>query len=157
MLEEGQPFAVVVDYAHTPDALANVLDAARELGPGALRVVFGAGGERDLRKRPRMGAAATEHADDVIVTTDNPRSEDPEAIIGAVIAGCSRPVTVVVDRRDAIAEALARSVAGDVVVIAGKGHEATQTVDGRELPFDDRAVARAILADRTTDDDGGAS
>lgn len=141
-----QPFAVIVDYAHTPDALTNVLEAARELGSGTLRVVMGAGGDRDSDKRSRMGSAATSGADEVIVTTDNPRWEDPAAIMDAVVSGCSPPPVVIADRREAIAYALDRSTDGDVVVIAGKGHETTQTVQDREIPFDDRTVARHELA-----------
>jgi UDP-N-acetylmuramoyl-L-alanyl-D-glutamate--2,6-diaminopimelate ligase len=149
-VEAGQPFRVVVDFAHTPDALAGLLTELREVTPGKVIVVFGCGGDRDAEKRPLMGRAAAEGADRVIVTSDNPRSEDPEAIVAAIVAGVpvSRRgvVETEVDRRQAIARALAGAVEGDVVVIAGKGHETTQTVAGEKRPFDDRAVARELLA-----------
>lgn len=150
-IESARPFTVVVDYAHTPDGLAQVLAAARELlaGSGRLWVVFGCGGDRDSRKRPMMGRVAAELADQVIVTSDNPRSEDPDAIISDVLAGVprqSRGVLALADRRAAIARSLAEAEDGDVVVVAGKGHETTQTVGDRVIPFDDRAVARELLA-----------
>jgi len=147
-VDEGQPFAVLVDYAHTPDSLANVLKAAREMTVGRLVVVFGAGGDRDRDKRPKMGRAAAELADLAIVTSDNPRSEEPEAIIAEIRAGMEGPaeVEVVPDRRAAIALALGRAAAGDTVLIAGKGHEQGQEFEaGRRVPFDDRAVAREEL------------
>jgi UDP-N-acetylmuramoyl-L-alanyl-D-glutamate--2,6-diaminopimelate ligase len=158
-IDEGQDFSVLVDYAHTPDSLANVLRAARELleqGPGGrLICVFGAGGDRDREKRPLMGEIARLHADHVIVTSDNPRSEDPDAIIGAIVAGAERAVRgrsrastleVEPDRRRAIAKALRLARAHDVVVIAGKGHEQGQELAaGRKIPFDDRDVAREEL------------
>jgi UDP-N-acetylmuramoyl-L-alanyl-D-glutamate--2,6-diaminopimelate ligase len=148
-VEAGQPFRVVVDFAHTPDALAGLLAELREVTPGRVIVVFGCGGDRDADKRPMMGRSAAEGADLVVVTSDNPRSEDPEAIVAAIMAGVpvarrGRVVTEV-DRREAIARALAEAAAGDVVVIAGKGHETTQTVAGEKRPFDDRAVARELL------------
>ena len=150
-VQAGQDFAVVVDYAHTPDALAAVLEAARSLGTGELTVVFGAGGDRDPAKRPQMGATAQSLADRVIVTSDNPRTEDPDGIIADIVAGmsgagmsgaaaCCEP-----DRRLAIRHAVASARSGDVVVIAGKGHETSQVIGGRTLPFDDREVARAEL------------
>jgi UDP-N-acetylmuramoyl-L-alanyl-D-glutamate--2,6-diaminopimelate ligase len=141
-VEVGQPFSVIVDYAHTPDSLDNVLRAARELGPGRLTVVFGAGGDRDREKRPLMGRVAAARADRVIVTTDNPRSEDPQAIAEEVAAG---ELEIVVDRRAAIERALADAQDGDVVVIAGKGADTEMEVGGRFVPFDDRAVAREVL------------
>jgi UDP-N-acetylmuramoyl-L-alanyl-D-glutamate--2,6-diaminopimelate ligase len=141
-VEAGQPFAVVVDYAHTPDSLENVLRAARELGPGRLTVVFGAGGDRDRDKRPLMGRIAAALADRAIVTTDNPRSEDPQAIAEEVAEG---RLEVVVDRRAAIERALADASAGDVVVIAGKGADTEMEVAGGSVPFDDREVAREVL------------
>ena len=147
-IEEGQEFAVLVDYAHTPDSLENVLRAARELTAGRLIVVFGAGGDRDRAKRPLMGRAAGELADLAIVTSDNPRSETPTAIVAAVAAGVEGPadLEVEVDRRAAIALALARARPGDTVVIAGKGHEQGQEFEaGRRVPFDDREVAREEL------------
>jgi UDP-N-acetylmuramoyl-L-alanyl-D-glutamate--2,6-diaminopimelate ligase len=141
-VEAGQPFAVIVDYAHTPDSLDNVLRAARELGPGRLTVVFGAGGDRDREKRPLMGKVAAARADRAIVTTDNPRSEDPRAIAEEVAAG---RLEIVVDRRAAIEQALADARDGDVVVIAGKGADTEMEIAGRFVPFDDRAVAREVL------------
>ncbi len=145
-VEAGQPFAVLVDYAHTPDALANVLRAARDLTRGRLHVVFGCGGDRDRAKRPQMGAAAAALADRVVVTSDNPRSEDPAAIVDEILAGIDGPVEVELDRRRAIELALAGADAGDVVVIAGKGHEQGQERAGATTPFDDRVVARELLA-----------
>jgi UDP-N-acetylmuramoyl-L-alanyl-D-glutamate--2,6-diaminopimelate ligase len=142
----GQPFAVLVDYAHTPDSLENVLSAARELTHAKLHVVFGCGGDRDRGKRPLMGEIARRLADRVIVTSDNPRSEDPEAIIDEILAGCGDEVEHVVDRREAIERALATAAPGDIVVIAGKGHEQGQEfADGLKLPFDDVTVARELL------------
>ena len=147
VVDHGQPFAVIVDYAHTPDALANLLTTARELvAGGELRVVFGCGGDRDRTKRPQMGAVASELADDVMLTSDNPRSEDPAAIIAAVKSGTTTPVGVEIDRERAIEAVLAASAAGDVVVIAGKGHETTQTVGANVSAFDDRQVAGDWLA-----------
>jgi UDP-N-acetylmuramoyl-L-alanyl-D-glutamate--2,6-diaminopimelate ligase len=148
-VDEGQPFAVLVDYAHTPDSLDNVLRTARPLATGRVVVVFGAGGDRDRAKRPLMGAVACDHADVVIVTSDNPRNEDPEAIIGEVLQGCGPGVDVEVDRRAAIERAIAIAEAGDIVVVAGKGHEQGQEFeDGRKIPFDDVTVAREALRAR---------
>jgi UDP-N-acetylmuramoyl-L-alanyl-D-glutamate--2,6-diaminopimelate ligase len=145
-VDEGQPFAVLVDYAHTPDSLENVLLAARNLTQGRLLVVFGAGGDRDRSKRPLMGEIAARLADDVYVTSDNPRSEDPGAIIEEILNGIGRPVQHNVDRRAAIDAAIAAAGPGDVVVIAGKGHEQGQEfADGRKIPFDDVTVARDAL------------
>jgi UDP-N-acetylmuramoyl-L-alanyl-D-glutamate--2,6-diaminopimelate ligase len=141
-VEVGQPFSVIVDYAHTPDSLDNVLRAARELGPGRLTVVFGAGGDRDREKRPLMGSVAAARADRAIVTTDNPRSEDPQAIAEEVAAG---RLEIVLDRRAAIEQALADARDGDVVVIAGKGADTEMEIAGRFVPFDDRSVAREVL------------
>jgi UDP-N-acetylmuramoyl-L-alanyl-D-glutamate--2,6-diaminopimelate ligase len=145
-VDEGQPFAVLVDYAHTPDSLANVLRAARGLTRARLRVVFGCGGDRDRGKRPQMGEIARRLADDVIVTSDNPRSEDPEAIIAEILQGAGAGVAHDADREAAIAQALADAQPGDVVVIAGKGHEQGQEfADGHKIPFDDVGVAQGIL------------
>jgi len=146
-VDEGQPFAVLVDYAHTPDSLANVLKAAREMTVGRLVVVFGAGGDRDRDKRPKMGRAAAELADLAIVTSDNPRSEEPEAIIEEILAGSGRgpQVEVEPDRRAAIRRAIAEAGDGDVVVIAGKGHEQGQTFADRTVPFSDVEEARDAL------------
>ncbi|MGB7587940.1 MAG: cyanophycin synthetase, partial [Solirubrobacterales bacterium] len=147
-VDDGQPFAVLVDYAHTPDSLTNVLQAARRLTPGRLITVFGAGGDRDRGKRPQMGRAASQLSDLAIVTSDNPRSEDPEAIIAEILAGVDDggEVEVEPDRRAAIATALARARSGDTVLIAGKGHEQGQEFEnGRKMAFDDREVAREEL------------
>ena len=145
-VDAGQPFAVLVDYAHTPDSLENVLRAARGLTDGRLHVVFGCGGDRDRGKRPQMGEIARRLADRVIVTSDNPRSEDPEAIIAQILAGSGPGVAHDADRRAAIAQAVAGAAPGDVVVIAGKGHEQGQEFEnGRTIPFDDVTVARDIL------------
>jgi UDP-N-acetylmuramoyl-L-alanyl-D-glutamate--2,6-diaminopimelate ligase len=157
-VDAGQPFAVLVDYAHTPDSLANVLTAARPLTRGQLWCVFGCGGDRDRGKRPAMGEIAARLADRTIVTSDNPRSEDPEAIVAEIVAGIglspsdrrerrsADDVTVEVDRRAAIAQAIAEAREGDVVVIAGKGHEQGQELaNGEKVPFDDVTVAREAL------------
>jgi UDP-N-acetylmuramoyl-L-alanyl-D-glutamate--2,6-diaminopimelate ligase len=141
-VEAGQPFAVIVDYAHTPDSLENVLRTARELG-GRLTVVFGAGGDRDRDKRPLMGRVAGRLADRVIVTTDNPRSEDPAAIAAEIAEG---RLEIVLDRRRAIEAALSAARPGDVVVIAGKGADTDMELADRRIPFDDRQVAREVLA-----------
>ena len=148
-VDAGQPFAVLVDYAHTPDALRRLLAAVRPLAGSGGRVlcVFGCGGDRDAAKRPLMGAAVAEGADVAVLTSDNPRSEDPQAIADAVLPGLAdaEDVRVELDRRAAIADALASAMNGDVVVIAGKGHETGQTAGGRTVPFDDRVVAREEL------------
>jgi UDP-N-acetylmuramoyl-L-alanyl-D-glutamate--2,6-diaminopimelate ligase len=144
-IEEGQPFTVLVDYAHTPDSLENVLRAARRLTEGRVISVFGAGGDRDRGKRPQMGRAGAALSDLVIVTSDNPRSERPEAIVAEVAAGAdgAEGLEIEPDRRAAIGLALERARPGDTVVIAGKGHEQGQEFEnGRKIPFDDRAVAR---------------
>ena len=149
-IDEGQPFAVVVDYAHTPDSLENVLRAARRLTAGRLISVFGCGGDRDREKRPLMGRAGADLSDIAVVTSDNPRSEDPAAIIEQIRAGIPEDahaeLAVEQDRRRAIALALERAGESDTVVIAGKGHEQGQEFEGgRKIPFDDRAVAREEL------------
>jgi UDP-N-acetylmuramoyl-L-alanyl-D-glutamate--2,6-diaminopimelate ligase len=150
-VDEGQGFSVLVDYAHTPDSLENVLRAARRLTKGRLISVFGAGGDRDRDKRPKMGRAGAELSDLTVITSDNPRSEDPEAIVAEVAGGAEgvpgvAELEVVVDRREAIALALGRAQPGDTVVIAGKGHEQGQEFEaGRKIPFDDREVAREEL------------
>ena len=150
-IEAGQPFPVLVDYAHTPDGLEQVLRAARPLvasGEGRLVVVFGCGGDRDRAKRPAMGKAAAALADVIVITSDNPRSEDPMAIIEEVVAGVPSGVhpTIEPDRRRAVTLALTDRRPGDVVVVAGKGHESGQTAGGVTVPFDDRVVAREELA-----------
>jgi len=142
-VDEGQPFTVLVDYAHTPGALQVALDSARELARGRVICVFGAGGDRDRDKRPLMGKVVDELADVVIVTSDNPRSEDP-ATIAAEVAG-ELDLEIELDRRTAIERGLEQARPGDVVVVAGKGHEQGQEIGGRKLPFDDREVVRDAL------------
>ena len=147
-VEGGQPFLVVVDYAHTDDALRNVLKTARELTREHLIVVFGCGGDRDRTKRPLMGGAAGELADLVVLTSDNPRSEDPVAIMNDALVGLQktgRRYVAEVDRETAIRKALAEAREGDVVVLAGKGHETYQIMKDRTIPFDDREVTRSAL------------
>jgi UDP-N-acetylmuramoyl-L-alanyl-D-glutamate--2,6-diaminopimelate ligase len=148
-VDEGQDFGVLVDYAHTPEALENVLAAAREVTRGRLHVVFGAGGDRDRGKRPLMGEAARRLADRVLVTSDNPRSEEPESIVDAIMEGAGPGAERETDRRRAIALAIETAAPGDVVVIAGKGHEQGQEFEnGRKEPFDDVTEARAALRAR---------
>jgi UDP-N-acetylmuramoyl-L-alanyl-D-glutamate--2,6-diaminopimelate ligase len=143
-------FAVIVDYAHTPEALRTVLAAARNVAAptGRVIVVFGCGGDRDASKRPAMGAAACD-ADRVIVTSDNPRHEDPQTIIDSILGGIPDTrrsiVSTEVDRRAAIALGCSQAKRGDVVVIAGRGHERLQDIGGRQIPFDDAEVARLVL------------
>jgi len=147
----GEKPLAVVDYAHSPDALEEVLMSLRPLVDaegGRLVCVFGCGGDRDRGKRPRMGRLARERADEVWVTSDNPRSEEPRAIAEEILAGAGGvggPVRLELDRRAAIAAALAAARPGDAVLVAGKGHETTQTIGERVLPFDDREVARGLL------------
>jgi len=171
-VDEGQDFAVLVDYAHTPDSLENVLRAARELvgsgddGEGRVVCVFGAGGDRDRGKRPLMGEIAARLADLVLVTSDNPRSEDPSRIIEEIMAGAARaerpagapPVRSIEDRAAAIAAAAAAGRRGDVLVIAGKGHEQGQELGGgRKVPFDDATIARQALRARAVGVAGSAA
>jgi UDP-N-acetylmuramoyl-L-alanyl-D-glutamate--2,6-diaminopimelate ligase len=144
-IDEGQPFTVIVDYSHKPGALEAVLRTARQLAGGRLICVFGAGGDRDRGKRPMMGRAASELADVAIVTSDNPRTEDPLAIIDEILKGVVGSAEVEPDRRAAIAKAVGEADAGDVVVIAGRGAEQYQDVGDRKLPFDDREVTREAL------------
>src|SRR5438128_1091055 len=143
-VDEGQPFEVIVDYSHTPDSLENALGAARDLAGGRVLCVFGCGGDRDREKRPLMGRIAAELADVPILTTDNPRSEDPLAIIDEVLRAAPG-LEVEPDRRAAIARAVEAAREGDVVLVAGRGAEPEQEVAGRRLPFDDRDVAREAL------------
>ena len=142
---EGQPFEVIVDYSHKPDALESVLRTARELTGGRVICVFGCGGDRDRGKRPLMGRIASELADVAIVTSDNPRSEDPQAIIDEIVAGVTTDVEVEPDRAAAIERAISVADEGDVVLIAGKGHEQGQEFADRTISFDDREVARDVL------------
>ena len=146
----GQPFSVVVDYSHTPDSLENALNAARAVTAGRVLVVFGCGGDRDRGKRPLMGGIGARLADLAVITSDNPRTEEPQAIIDEIAAGVPRDlaakVVVEPDRRSAIRIALSAARPGDTVVIAGKGHEQGQLIGDRKIPFDDRKVAEAELA-----------
>ncbi|MBM7855934.1 UDP-N-acetylmuramoyl-L-alanyl-D-glutamate--2,6-diaminopimelate ligase [Desulfohalotomaculum tongense] len=147
----GQPFAVVVDYAHTPDGLENILKTARQITNNRLITVFGCGGDRDRSKRPVMGEIGTRYSDLAVITSDNPRTEDPGKIIDDIlvgvkkIAGNKHKHKVIPERRDAIAYAIKEAAAGDVVVIAGKGHETYQIIGTTKYHFDDRAVAAAVL------------
>ncbi len=148
LVDGGQDFAVVVDYAHTPDGLDNLLSTAREITKGRLITVFGCGGDRDRTKRPIMGAISAQYSDFSFITSDNPRTEDPLFIIEEVEAGLKEVSTkyaVVPDRREAILQAIRLAKTGDIVVIAGKGHENYQLIQNQVLPFDDRKVAREIL------------
>jgi len=147
-VDEGQPFAVVVDYAHTDDALRNTIAIARELTANRVITLFGCGGDRDRSKRPLMGQAAAEKSDLVILTSDNPRSEDPLDIMNDALVGLRRydtPHLVEPDRTTAIQRAIEQALPGDVVILAGKGHENYQVLKDRTIPFDDREVARKLL------------
>ena len=147
-VDEGQPFVVAVDYAHTDDALRNVISVARSLNPKRVITLFGCGGDRDRAKRPLMGQAAAEASDLVVLTSDNPRSEDPLTIMNDALVGIRRvdvPHIVEPDRAIAIARALKEAHEGDIVILAGKGHETYQILKDQTLPFDDRAVARNVL------------
>jgi UDP-N-acetylmuramoyl-L-alanyl-D-glutamate--2,6-diaminopimelate ligase len=151
--DAGQPL-VVVDYAHTPDALAQALGALRsqaQVRGGRLWCVFGCGGDRDVRKRPLMAAAAEVAADQLVLTSDNPRTESPEAIVAAMLAGLQRPSQALVqlDRAQAIATAVGQAAAPDVVLIAGKGHESAQEIMGIRHPFSDVVQAQSALQSRT--------
>ena len=149
-IDEGQPFLVIVDYAHTDDALQNVLQAARDLTRNRLIVVFGCGGERDRTKRPVMGEIAGRLSDLAVLTSDNPRGEDPILIMNDVLVGLQKtgkPYVAEVDRHAAVRKALEDARDGDTVVLAGKGHESNQIMKDRTIPFDDREVARAVLLD----------
>ena len=153
VVDQDHAVTVVVDYAHTPEALEVALQAARLIAKGEVVVVFGCGGDRDAEKRPAMGALAQRLADRVIVTSDNPRSEDPHQIVSEIIAGLpagenTSAVSVELDRAKAIDQAVVEAKPGDVVLIAGKGHETTQTIGTEVLAFDDRDVASAALAQR---------
>jgi UDP-N-acetylmuramoyl-L-alanyl-D-glutamate--2,6-diaminopimelate ligase len=149
-VDSGRPFHVFVDYAHTDDALDNVLSALRPVTAGQLIVVFGCGGDRDRTKRPRMGRVAQELADRIVITSDNPRSEDPDKIIDEIVAGLDKNglarTAILPDRREAMADAIGQAVAEDVVLIAGKGHETYQIIGRERIDFDDVAVAAEILA-----------
>jgi len=147
-VEEGQPFTVVVDYAHTDDALRNVISVARGMKPKRVITLFGCGGDRDRSKRPLMGMAAGELSDYVVLTSDNPRSEDPLAIMNDAMVGLRRydtPYSAEPDRERAIKKAIETAAPGDVVILAGKGHETYQILRDGPIPFDDREVARRVL------------
>jgi len=147
-VQQGQPFLIVVDYAHTDDALRNVVSVARELHPKRVITLFGCGGDRDRTKRPLMAQAAAELSDYVVLTSDNPRSEDPIAIMNDALVGLRRfdtPHTMEPDRAKAIRAALKEARAGDIVILAGKGHETYQVLKDRVIHFDDREVARDVL------------
>jgi UDP-N-acetylmuramoyl-L-alanyl-D-glutamate--2,6-diaminopimelate ligase len=147
-VDEGQPFSVVVDYAHTDDALRNVIAVARGLNPKRVITLFGCGGDRDRTKRPLMGQAAAEASDFVVLTSDNPRSEDPLSIMNDALVGIRRvdvPHVVDPDRKAAIARALKEAREGDIVILAGKGHETYQVLKDKTISFDDRAVAKEVL------------
>ena len=157
-VDAGQPFVAVVDYAHTPDAVETALAALRTATSGRLLTVLGCGGDRDPGKRPAMGAAAAAGSDVLVITDDNPRSEDPAAVRAAMRAGAEQvpagqraEVLEIGDRRAALAAAVARARPGDTLLVAGKGHETGQEVGGQVLPFDDRAVLREVLLARTED------
>lgn len=147
-VDEGQPFLVVVDYAHTDDALRNTIRVARELGPKRVLTLFGCGGDRDRNKRPLMGSAAAELSDFVVLTSDNPRSEDPLDIINDALVGLRRhdtPHVIEVDREKGIRRIVSEAQAGDIVLLAGKGHETYQQLKDTTVPFDDRVSARSAL------------
>jgi UDP-N-acetylmuramoyl-L-alanyl-D-glutamate--2,6-diaminopimelate ligase len=147
-VDEGQPFVVAVDYAHTDDALRNTIAAARGLNPKRVITLFGCGGDRDRSKRPLMGQAAAEASDFVVLTSDNPRSEDPLKIMNDALVGIRRvdtPHAIEPDRAAAIARALKEAREGDIVILAGKGHETYQVLKDKTIPFDDRVVAREVL------------
>ena len=154
LIEEGQDFAVVVDYAHTPDGLENILQTAKKIVENRILVVFGCGGDRDATKRPIMGGIAAQFGDRVFVTSDNPRTEDPVQIVKDVEVGVREGLhddvtyEVIVDRREAIHKAIAEATTGDVVIIAGKGHEDYQILKDETIHFDDREVAREALKER---------
>lgn len=154
LVSEGQSFAVVVDYAHTPDGLENILRTAKQFTKGRIITVFGCGGDRDRTKRPIMGRLAVDYGDIAIATSDNPRSENPEAILAEIEVGIKEGLTankkyeIVINRREAIERAISLAQTGDTVIIAGKGHETYQILGDKTIPFDDREVAREILRGR---------
>jgi UDP-N-acetylmuramoyl-L-alanyl-D-glutamate--2,6-diaminopimelate ligase len=147
-VDEGQPFVVVVDYAHTDDALRNVISMARSLEPKRVVTLFGCGGDRDRTKRPIMGEVAADLSDFVVLTSDNPRSEDPLDIMNDVLVGLRRkdtPCLAEPDRAAAIRRAIEEARPGDILILAGKGHETYQVLKDRTIAFDDREVAREVL------------
>jgi UDP-N-acetylmuramoyl-L-alanyl-D-glutamate--2,6-diaminopimelate ligase/murE/murF fusion protein len=154
LVQAGQPFTVIVDYAHTPDGLENVLKTAKQFVQGKIIVVFGCGGDRDRTKRPIMGKIAIQYGDIVLVTSDNPRSEDPKKILDDIEVGIKEGLCadnngkyyeVISDRRQAISRAIQMAKAQDVILIAGKGHETYQILRDKTIDFDDRKVAREVI------------
>ena len=136
----GKDYTILIDYAHTPDSMVNVLQTVKEFAKGRTVAVFGCGGDRDKTKRPRMGKAAADWSDFAVVTTDNPRTEEPAAIIRDILPGLSGPHLVIPDRREAIFRALDLARPGDTVILCGKGHEITQETGGHRLPMDERQI-----------------
>jgi UDP-N-acetylmuramoyl-L-alanyl-D-glutamate--2,6-diaminopimelate ligase len=159
LVDCGQPFTVLVDYAHSPDGVENALRAARAVAPRRVIALVGCGGDRDRDKRPKMGRAAEEGADLAVITSDNPRSEEPGSIIEQILAGLEKPESALVepDRRRAILLALETAEPGDMVLILGKGHESGQQFRDRAIPFDDRRVAREALGELGFDRADGVS
>ena len=150
VLDTGTPYQVILDYAHSPDALDNVLRAVRQFTKGRLIAVFGCGGNRDKEKRPIMGRIGAELADYCVLTSDNPRGEDPMAILAAIEEGArpeGKPYSVIESRRDAIRHAMSIARDGDVIVLAGKGHETYQEIMGEKHPFDEKVVVQELLAE----------
>jgi len=146
LVDKGQPFSVVVDYAHTPDGMEKVLNLAKDLNPNRLITVFGCGGDRDREKRPIMGKIAAQYSDMIVLTADNPRNEDPEQIIDQIVKGMDQtPYYRILDRREAIEFSIRQAQTGDIVLILGKGHETTQTLKDRTIHFSDVAEAEKIL------------
>jgi UDP-N-acetylmuramoyl-L-alanyl-D-glutamate--2,6-diaminopimelate ligase len=146
-IDKGQDFSVVVDYAHTPDGLENVLKLARQLKPNRLVTLFGCGGDRDKEKRPIMGSIADTYSDMIIITADNPRNEDPAQISKEIASGIQKkPVEIVLDRYQAIKKAISAARKGDIIMLCGKGHETTQTVGMNTFHFNDREAAEEILS-----------
>jgi UDP-N-acetylmuramoyl-L-alanyl-D-glutamate--2,6-diaminopimelate ligase len=147
LIDRGQDFAIIVDYAHTPDGLENVLTAAKRITEEKLICIFGCGGDRDNGKRPKMGNISAQIADYSVITSDNPRTENPDEIIAQIVSNLPHDTKYVCisERRDAIHHAIATAKSGDVVVIAGKGHEDYQEIHGKRFPFDDRVVASDFL------------
>ena len=149
-VEGSQDITIIVDYAHTSDSLINVLTTAREFAQGRLITVFGCGGDRDRTKRPLMGEAAAQYSDFCIITSDNPRSEEPEAIIADIIPGVERKIDkkgykIIIDRKEAIKEAIQLAQKDDIIILAGKGHENYQEIKGKKYPFDDKLIAEELL------------
>jgi UDP-N-acetylmuramoyl-L-alanyl-D-glutamate--2,6-diaminopimelate ligase/murE/murF fusion protein len=151
LIDCGQPFSVIVDFAHTPDGLENILKTAKEFAKGRIIIVFGCGGDRDRTKRPIMGKLAVQYADVIIATSDNPRTEDPAQILNEVENGIKEALTPgkvyekIIDRKTAIARAIGMANHDDIILIAGKGHETYQILKDKTIHFDDREVARDIL------------